>query len=687
MMKIDTSQKKFCKSDAKNIRLLAPAGSGKTLSLLWRCRYLYEKKSEKSCKFLIFTFTRVARDELRDRLANDPDFTNISRGVVRVETLNQWGYNYLKKNIESSLEVKASQKDSFFLIKNMLRPIWVNHPIVEKALSKEQKKYVKVMDIINSFKNSGFRHNGDDIYSHFENHVSWLKENGCGRYFDATIYVPLYELQLLDLTQDNFVEQFKPFLDFWKDATTHLWNSAVISLNDQKYWALIKLQEKYNETTFPEPNRYQHIMVDEFQDINPLDLFLIKQLQKVNKSSLIIVGDDDQAIFEWRGSTPNFIITPDKFFGTKFQSHKLSINYRSPINIVEKSQKLIAFNKNRVEKIVKAKLNSNAEIIFKIFPTHMDSIQYITDLAKQANKSGEPKQLAVIGRKKSQIIPLQIVLTSENIPFYAKEDLNVLLSNTFEELKEILITIATKSERKYSNDIVKSFLRCCNQVKTYPLKSLESKQLFNYLINNNPKTFMDALKSFEIYNGSIKGFTDESMKLDFYQAIKNVISCDNVAKAIEEIGNNFKGLQKNYAKSEDDIFYKDPPFLYLAEYASRYGNNFLDFIEHIENAIRTMNNNNELDDDSIDSDLKTSVHLMTALRAKGKEFNTVVLLDVNDGIWPSKLAETDLELEQERRIFYVAVTRPRKKLIISAVQHILNKNVCLSPYLREMEIV
>ena len=94
------------------------------------------------------------------------------------------------------------------------------------------------------------------------------------------------------------------------------------------------------------------------------------------------------------------------------------------------------------------------------------------------------------------------------------------------------------------------------------------------------------------------------------------------------------GLRKHYAKGEDDIFYKDPPFLYLAEYAARYGNNFLQFIDHVEGAIASMSFSAASEGDAVDGDLRHSVHLMTALRAKGKEYETVVILETNDGMWP-----------------------------------------------------
>ena len=157
-----------------------------------------------------------------------------------------------------------------------------------------------------------------------------------------------------------------------------------------------------------------------------------------------------------------------------------------------------------------------------------------------------------------------------------------------------------------------------------------------------------------------------------------------VTNAIEGIEQQMGGLQKHYAKGEDDIFYKDPPFLYLAEYAARYGDNFLEFIDHVEGAIASTSCSMDSYGDETDMDLRRSVHLMTALRAKGKEYDTVVILDANDGMWPIRYAESEQELEQERRVFYVAVTRTRKRLIMVSTEALLGRPMSVTPYILEM---
>ena len=140
--------------------------------------------------------------------------------------------------------------------------------------------------------------------------------------------------------------------------------------------------------------------------------------------------------------------------------------------------------------------------------------------------------------------------------------------------------------------------------------------------------------------------------------------------------------------TEDDIFYTDPPFLQLAEYASRYGEDYDQFVDDIERAKAQLVYTPPFEDDgqgdAPDELWKRPVHLMTALRAKGKGFDTVVLLDVIEGIWPNRNAKTAAQLEAERQVFYVAFTRATKNIVM-LVNKRIGKDVAVpSPYIEEL---
>lgn len=150
-----------------------------------------------------------------------------------------------------------------------------------------------------------------------------------------------------------------------------------------------------------------------------------------------------------------------------------------------------------------------------------------------------------------------------------------------------------------------------------------------------------------------------------------------------------RGLQTDFGKAADDIFFTDPPFLQLAAYASTYGNNYDRFIDDIEQAKEQLAYTSPFEDDDGDSESTESqrrpMHLMTALRSKGKEFDTVVLLDVVDGIWPHKNAKKSRDLEEAaRRVFYVAFTRAKQRVVMLVPTHFGDKETTISPYVQEL---
>ena len=178
------------------------------------------------------------------------------------------------------------------------------------------------------------------------------------------------------------------------------------------------------------------------------------------------------------------------------------------------------------------------------------------------------------------------------------------------------------------------------------------------------------------------------ISLEMASALRGFLEADQVADAIGELGNQFAGLQVDLGKAEDDIFFADPPFLHLAEYATRYGNDYMSFVDDIERAKDQLVFVPPFEDDAdttSTADLwKRPVQLMTAIRAKGKEFDTVILLDVNDGIWPNRNAQSPQEKEAERRVFYVAFTRARKRVVMLISKRLGNRPAIPSPYISEL---
>ena len=185
---LDDAQKSFCEFASGSVRLLAPAGCGKTQSLLWRCLSLAERADKEKPKFLLFTFTRGAADELRDRLKHDRQFRNVSP-LISVTTLNAWGYRRLKAS-RHSLKLLTSTKDRFFCINNMLQPIWSKHDQIKELLTDSRRRSrasQEIMDLIDYLKTLGFRHDQIDTAKKLKEQFEWLNGSGMGRHLESLI--------------------------------------------------------------------------------------------------------------------------------------------------------------------------------------------------------------------------------------------------------------------------------------------------------------------------------------------------------------------------------------------------------------------------------------------------------------------------------------------------------------------
>ena len=691
--KLDEFQRTFCATDTRALRLLAPAGSGKTYSILWRCLNHHELAGAEKPRFLLFTFTRAARDEIKDRLSGDKTFAAVAP-FVEVATLNSWGYRRLKTK-KFSLRLLTNSKDFYFCVQNTLQPVWQKHDRIREALttSKAKNRAAKTLvEIIDRFKTLGFRHDIHNKPEPFVAHVDWLAKNGMLLHLQAVVR-QLSDIEVVQPTTNGnpLADIFKHFIPFWVEATELMFATSTITLEDQKYWSLLDLEQAVKEGRFTTGmHRFHHVIVDEFQDINKLDLELLRSIAAVNKAELTIVGDDDQAIYEWRGASPVFITKPEQQIAPNYATCILEINYRSPRNIVELSQKLIQHNKKRVAKNIRAASTEVADVRAIKMPTLTQSVEYVLVQVRAMLADPGIKKVAIIGRKRGQIIPYQIAFARENIPFYAAEDLHVFLSDAFSELKEMLAIKARASSGPIPGfDPVADLIKLINKVKRFPLNKSDLQNLSCHLQQDRPRTLVAALDCLRRYTGPLKGTNDGGRMSElFYISIAPLLHAKTVSDAILAISLNFEGLQKDYGKSVDDIFYTDPPFLYLAEYAARYGDRYAEFYEDIEKAVATLARvTSDTDDGPQNNDWKLPLHLMTALRAKGKEFDAVIILDANRDIWPSKLAETEDQLEQERRVFYVAFTRARKRLTLLVNDSILGQPVAPTPYLAEMGLI
>ena len=683
---LDPSQSAFCEAADRNIRLLAPAGCGKTLCLLFRCKHLFERSKRSRPRFLIVTFTRAARDELLTRLNDDSRLSSL-HDSVEINTLNSWGFRRVK-TASFNPKLISTKTEYHFAMLNQLQPIWRRkHEHIRNAIMAKKNQAPRVlMDIIDAFKSLGFDHVRHTDYRSFVRHwnaldqcqLKWRLEKQCHE---------LAKFGVLEEPVLDVRDVYNAFFEFWRDAAGRLLDDETFTLEDQKYFAYLDEQQKIDQASFlAGAARYSHVLVDEFQDINPLDLMLVRAIVRRNQATVTIAGDDDQAIFEWRGATPEYILDPARFFDLEFEIHTLETNYRSPRNIVEHSQQLISHNTRRVKKRTIAYSSKMARIVIQKTGSLTESLLYVHEvLSKSVLQHKSPARAAIVSRKRSQIIPYQVYFASRGISFCAAEDLQIFLSDAFNRLLE-LITIKMEPDRR----IVDGMLQLCDLVRKYRLKKTDREGLRKHLQSSRPISISDAVDALSDYRGPLKGSnSDGNTSVSMAQSIRLFLDATSISETLMMLSQHFEGLRIDLGKAEDDVFYTDPPFLQLAEYAASYGNDHSRFVADIERAkdllIYTPPFSEVSQEHPHPDDLwRRPVHLMTALRAKGKEFDTVIMLDVIDGIWPSKQAKTPEQREAERRVFYVAFTRAREQIIILFGDRVGNDRAVISPYIGEL---
>jgi DNA helicase-2/ATP-dependent DNA helicase PcrA len=356
------------------------------------------------------------------------------------------------------------------------------------------------------------------------------------------------------------------------------------------------------------------------------------------------------------------------------------------------SQQLIAINSRRVEKTIRAARTDDALVEVQVTENLNIAMERVhTEIKNFIGQGKSPSRVAIIGKQISQLIPYQIFFASNQVPFCAAEDLQVFMSKAFECILS-LITIKTRCDtRRRKTEVLDDLLELCDLVNRFPLSKNDKQALRDHLSKSEVSTVLQAVESLELYRGPLmkreKANQQGKISLNMAKAIRFFLQARTVSESIRGLGDNFEGLQIDIGKAEDDIFFKDPPFLHLAEYAIKYKDDYIQFIEDVEQAKEQLARIPPVDDDqlsSLDELWKRPVHLMTAIRSKGKEFDSVILLDMNDDIWPNKNAQTPEQKEAERRVFYVAFTRAKRRVLMLVSKRLGNREAIPSPFLGEM---
>lgn len=574
------------------MQVLAGPGSGKTFTITQRIRYLIMECGIEPSKILVVTFTRAAAGEMQQR------FHKLVKGAdsfAAFGTFHAIFYSILKQ---------TGQYRQFTLItetqkRNLLAQI-LQMPVTQ--LLAENEKINGLIQLISQVKNNGEQF--DEL-----SEALFQKE----------------ELKAIYVDYNEYLAEFHK-MDF-----------------DDMGLLCLKLFRENPKILKEWQKRYSYILVDEFQDINPLQYQIIRMIAEP-ENNLFIVGDDDQSIYGFRGARPDIMQQFLKDYPTARQV-LLDVNYRCHAQIVEKSLQVIAVNRNRFPKTIYAKHEEGAGVIMQSFSDSEKEYGELLRMLQETVGRAKPETLsgvAVIYRTNYECSILAEKLLQQKIPFVMKETLKSRYDHFL--IKDMLAYLEFADGNR-KREIFHMFM---NRPLRYLRKDcarssqVSLKELLNYYQNNIQ---MQDVSRRLFHDLEQLGTMRPYLAINY---IRQVIGYDRYLKENYPVEESEKLLRMA------DDFQKE----------SKRFSNFREMNDYVSQCRALANEKQKEMENDINPMRRTGIRLMTMHAAKGLEFSTVYLPDVNEGKLPSRQAVTPGEIEEERRMFYVAMTRAKKELHI-----------------------
>ncbi len=588
--------------------VLAGPGSGKTLVITWRVKWLIEQAGIHPSHILVITFTRAAAREMQQRFEQ---LMGEERVPVMFGTFHsvffmilRYAYHYTGANI-----VREEEQRNY--IKEM---------IAEKELEIEDEA---------------------EFVSGILNEISYVK----GEMLDLSLY-----------HSSNCADEL--FRELYGGYEKKLRGHQRLDFDDMLVFCYELLQERGDILAMWQ-QRFQYILVDEFQDINRVQYAIVKMLAG-ERANLFIVGDDDQSVYRFRGAKPEIMLGFEKDY-PQAQRMVLDINYRCSQEIVDSSRRLIGHNTRRFEKRLKAARGSKVPVVFRTFANvGEECMDIVKGIQFYMKKGVVPEDIAVIFRTNTQPRLLAGQLMEYNIPFQMRD----VLPNIFEHwIARNLIAYLKLAMGARDRSL---FLQVMNRPKRYiSRKMLDAEEVDltalkqqtfgkKWLYEKIDKLEMDLylLKKMEPY-AAIQ-YIRNGVGYEEYLAEYAVFRRMNV-EDLTEILDQIQESAKDYHTTEEW-------FSYIEDYGE-------ELKKQLE-AGRRMDHQ--------------GVTLTTMHSAKGLEYEVVFVMDMNEGVIPHKKAVKDADLEEERRLMYVALTRAKTYLFLYSVKELYQKEAKPSRYLAEI---
>lgn len=407
-------------------------------------------------------------------------------------------------------------------------------------------------------------------------------------------------------------------------------------------------------------DKFQYILSDEFQDVSMPQSILLK---KLNTKNTMIVGDPLQAIYSFRGGRSEYILNFDKDYeNTKVIN--LNTNYRCSKDIVDLANTLADhIPDSKTEHYVESKANNLSYMVpeYRNFDTEYDENNWIVEQIKKKKENYTYRDIAVLARTNAQLTKLQVDLKKNLIPY------EVVNGMEFTELPEIKLLISYLKLALYDNDNA-AFSYLYNK----PLRWLDQKFLEEVRQNSLKRnvSYYNAMMTIDRRNWRFKNGIEE-----IYEVINTLQN-----KRYKNVGDMIRYLR---SRLDIDNFVSKGKFSEDGNSTEQVEN--MDAFENIADQYYDLQEfitylNSELKKTLLEN--KDMVQLSTIHRAKGLEYPVVFLPGLNDGLLPHKKAD---DIQDERRLFYVGITRAEKELYISSSEFYNNKLMKISPFIKDIQ--
>ena len=606
-MGFNQAQKKAVTHGKGPCLVLAGPGSGKTLTIVNRIKYLIEEYKVRPEEILVVTFTRFAAAEMKSRLCTlmgrkdlpvtSGTFHGIYYGILK------WAYRMGQQNILSEEE---------------------KYQILRAAVSREK------MEIFDE----------EDFIQDLAAEIGRIKNNR--------------------IDPDEFVSEkcsADAFRNIYREYERQRKKLKKIDFDDMLVLCY-ELFASRPDVLAQWQKKFRYILIDEFQDINWIQYDVIRMLAKP-EDNLFVVGDDDQAIYGFRGADSSLMFRFREDYPGAEQI-LLGMNYRSTANIVRNSLKVIGHNEKRFEKDLRAERDNGACLHVQEVRDPNEEAQYILDEIEKRTEAGvRPEDIAVLFRIHTDARPVVEALLERHISFQMKEHLPNLYNHFIAKDIQAYFRMAL-GERKRQD-----FLQVMNRPKRYigrdsiagSAVSFEEMRKFYC----DKEWMMNRIDQFEWDVKMLRKMAPYAAiqyirkRIGYDDFLKDYALTHNVNKAdLFEVLSEIEEAAKPYASLEEW-------FGHVQEYTE---------------ALRLKERQRSLKQDG--------VRLMTIHAAKGLEFDTVFLIEANEGRIPYKKAKTEQETEEERRLFYVAMTRAKEVLKICYVKTKNGKETSPSRFVEEL---